>query len=76
MDFVDRFQVGTIDSMAMHVSQAMSDAFRELSGDDARLHAGGTLWVVKPRLARPCHPDNDVPRGGPRSYLMQQPIEP
>jgi 3-hydroxybutyryl-CoA dehydratase len=38
MDFVDRFQVGASDSMAIPVSQAMSDAFRELSGDDAPLH--------------------------------------
>jgi acyl dehydratase len=38
MDFVDRFQVGASETMVIAVSQAMSDAFRELSGDDAPLH--------------------------------------
>src|SRR5258708_10964720 len=38
MDFVDRFQPGKSDTMTISVSQAMSDAFRELSGDDAPLH--------------------------------------
>jgi 3-hydroxybutyryl-CoA dehydratase len=39
MDFVDRFQVGASDTMAISVSQAMCDAFMELSGDDAPLHS-------------------------------------
>jgi 3-hydroxybutyryl-CoA dehydratase len=38
MDFADRFKVGASDTMAIPVSQAMSDAFRGLSGDDAPLH--------------------------------------
>jgi 3-hydroxybutyryl-CoA dehydratase len=38
MDFIDRFQVGVGDTMAMSVSQAMIDAFGDLSGDDAPLH--------------------------------------
>ena len=38
MDFVDRFQVGASDTMAISVSQAMCDAFGGLSGDDAPLH--------------------------------------
>jgi len=38
MAFVDRFQLGASEMMAIPVSQAMSDAFRELSGDDAPLH--------------------------------------
>jgi acyl dehydratase len=38
MDFVDRFQPGKSDTMTIPVSQAMSDAFRELCGDDAPLH--------------------------------------
>jgi 3-hydroxybutyryl-CoA dehydratase len=38
MDFVDRFQVGANDTMAISVSQAMCDAFIGLSGDDAPLH--------------------------------------
>jgi len=38
MDFVDRFQVGASETMAISVSQAMSDAFSGLSGDDAPLH--------------------------------------
>jgi 3-hydroxybutyryl-CoA dehydratase len=38
MDFVDRFQVGASETMVIADSQAMSDAFRELSGDDAPLH--------------------------------------
>jgi acyl dehydratase len=38
MNFVDRFQVGVSDTMTIPVSQAMSDAFSELSGDDAPLH--------------------------------------
>ena len=38
MGFVDRFQVGVSDTMAIPVSQAMSDAFAELSGDNAPLH--------------------------------------
>jgi 3-hydroxybutyryl-CoA dehydratase len=37
MNFVDRFQVGASDTMAISVSQAMCDAFA-LSGDDAPLH--------------------------------------
>jgi 3-hydroxybutyryl-CoA dehydratase len=39
MNFVDRFQVGVSETMTIPVSQAMSDAFSELSGDDAPLHA-------------------------------------
>ncbi len=39
MDFVDRFQVGVSETMAIPVSQAMTDAFSELSGDNAPLHA-------------------------------------
>ena len=38
MDFVERFQVGASDTMAISVSQAMCDAFGGLSGDDAPLH--------------------------------------
>ena len=38
MSFIDRFQVGASETMTIPVSQAMSDAFRELSGDDAPLH--------------------------------------
>jgi 3-hydroxybutyryl-CoA dehydratase len=38
MDFVDRFQVGASDTMAISVSLAMCDAFSGLSGDDAPLH--------------------------------------
>jgi len=38
MDFVDRFQVGVSDTMAIPVSQAMCDVFGGLSGDDAPLH--------------------------------------
>jgi 3-hydroxybutyryl-CoA dehydratase len=38
MNFVDRFQVGVSETMTIAVSRAMSDAFGELSGDDAPLH--------------------------------------
>jgi 3-hydroxybutyryl-CoA dehydratase len=38
MDFIDRFQVGVGETMAMSVSQTMIDAFGDLSGDDAPLH--------------------------------------
>jgi 3-hydroxybutyryl-CoA dehydratase len=38
MNFVDRFQVGVSETMTIAVSQAMSDAFKALSGDDAPLH--------------------------------------
>jgi 3-hydroxybutyryl-CoA dehydratase len=38
MSFIDRFQVGVSETATIAVSQAMSDAFRELSGDDAPLH--------------------------------------
>jgi 3-hydroxybutyryl-CoA dehydratase len=38
MDFIDRFQVGATETMAISVSQSMCDAFIELSGDDAPLH--------------------------------------
>jgi acyl dehydratase len=38
MGFVDRFQVGVSETMAIPVSQAMTDAFAELSGDNAPLH--------------------------------------
>lgn len=38
MIFVDRFQVGASETVTIPVSQAMSDAFRHLSGDDAPLH--------------------------------------
>lgn len=38
MDFVDRFQVGASETMAIAVSQAMTDAFSDLSGDNAPLH--------------------------------------
>lgn len=38
MNFVDRFQVGASETMTIPVSPAMSEAFRELSGDDAPLH--------------------------------------
>jgi len=38
MNFVDRFQVGVSETMTIPVSQATSDAFCELSGDDAPLH--------------------------------------
>ena len=38
MDFVDRFQVGVSETMAIPVSQAMSDAFADFSGDNAPLH--------------------------------------
>ena len=37
MSFIDRFQVGVSETATIAVSQAMSDAFRELSGDDAPL---------------------------------------
>lgn len=39
MKLIDRFQVGVSETTTIQVSQAMSDAFRELSGDDAPLHA-------------------------------------
>jgi acyl dehydratase len=39
MDFVDRFQVGMSETLAIPVSQAMADAFGDLSGDDAPLHS-------------------------------------
>ncbi len=38
MNFIDRFQVGASETMTIPVSTAMSDAFGELSGDDAPLH--------------------------------------
>jgi acyl dehydratase len=38
MDFADRFLPGKSDTVVIAVSRAMSDAFRELSGDDAPLH--------------------------------------
>jgi 3-hydroxybutyryl-CoA dehydratase len=38
MDFVGRFQVGASETMAIPVTQAMTDAFGGLSGDDAPLH--------------------------------------
>jgi 3-hydroxybutyryl-CoA dehydratase len=38
MDFVDRFQVGASETMVIPVSQAMTEAFGDLSGDDAPLH--------------------------------------
>jgi 3-hydroxybutyryl-CoA dehydratase len=38
MGFADRFQVGVSETMAIPVSQAMTDAFAELSGDTAPLH--------------------------------------
>jgi 3-hydroxybutyryl-CoA dehydratase len=38
MDFVDRFQVGASETMAIPVTRAMADAFGGLSGDDAPLH--------------------------------------
>ncbi len=38
MNFVDRFQVGASETMAIPVSQTMTDAFKELSGDNAALH--------------------------------------
>jgi 3-hydroxybutyryl-CoA dehydratase len=38
MNFVDQFQVGVSETMTIQVSQAMADAFKDLSGDDAPLH--------------------------------------
>jgi 3-hydroxybutyryl-CoA dehydratase len=38
MNFVERFQVGVSETMMIPVSQVMSDAFKDLSGDDAPLH--------------------------------------
>ena len=46
MDFVDRFQVGASHTMAISVSQAMCDAFIELSGDGIRAAViGGSLLI-------------------------------
>ena len=39
MNFVDRFQIGVSETMTIPVSQAMADAFKDLSGDDAPLHS-------------------------------------
>jgi len=38
MSFIDRFQPGVSETATIPVSLAMSDAFGELSGDDAPLH--------------------------------------
>jgi 3-hydroxybutyryl-CoA dehydratase len=38
MSFVDRFHIGASETVMIPVSQALADAFRDLSGDDAPLH--------------------------------------